>query len=226
MSTSEPEDETIREVSHEEYQRLRYQIMDCRRKRIARRLQDAATGLFRSQQTMEEEGFEIGHRVWQMRKQGRSLREISKSLRIPEQTLKPCLQEFEQRTMLEVGRAIEHFRALDTERLEDLMEAWLPIATGGPLKLERERDGMLVTELDYDRPMKASFIVLKVVETRIKLMLASQPDKSVQNETNVMVWLQQVMPQVSQAVRNVEAAPEPHARQVLELTSSVEDMGE
>jgi hypothetical protein len=218
----------IRQLDRDEYEQLRRQIMDCRRKRIARKEQASAGAILASEEAITEQGRELGHKVWEQRKAGRSLRQIAKSLDVSEHILKTCLHEFETRTMMEATRQLEHFRNLDNERLENVMASWLPLACGGPLRVERVRDGVLYSELDYERPAKATFIVLQVIEKRIKLMLASQPEKAVQGETNVMVWLQQVMPQVSQAVRNVEQAPESEAspRRTLVLESSAEQLGE
>jgi hypothetical protein len=104
---------------------------------------------------------------------------------------------------MEAGRLMTHFCNLDIERIEDQMAYWLPIACGGPISIEKVRDGEVFSEADFDRPLKASHWVLDAINLRLKLLLAMNGrsgNTEAASQNNIMIWLQQVLPGVTKAV--------------------------
>lgn len=147
-----------------------------------------------------------GLKVWELRKAGYSRREIAERLEIPLKVIDDCLGEFESRIGMGAGRAVEHYRVLDNERIEDLLRYWLPIATGGPIRIEKKRGGEVFSEADFDRPLRASYFVLQAIERRLKILAAGRPEdrKDGYSQTNVAVWLQSVLPSLEKIVQQVE----------------------
>ena len=153
-----------------------------------------------------QEAMDLGLKIWQLRKAGYSRLQILEQLEIPLKVIDDCLIEFESRIGMEAARAMEHYRVLDNERIEDLLRCWLPIATGGPIRIEKIRGGEVFSETDFDRPLKASYFVLQAIERRLKIMAASRPEvgKDGHRETNVSVWLQSVLPNLERIVQQVD----------------------
>lgn len=194
-------DEEIRQLNKEEYDQLK---AAAERKRIRKsRIEINADKIVQGEMLVGEEGLEIGAKAWQMRKNGWSLPRIAKELSVPSSVLEECLKEFEARVSMEAGRLMQHFMTLDMERIEDQMAYWLPIATAGPINIQKIRDGEVFTEPDFDRPLKASYWVLHAIQTRLKMLLAltgRTGASEATNSTNILVWLQQVLPGVGKAV--------------------------
>ena len=116
---------------------------------------------------------------------------------------------------MEAAQAMEHYRVLDNERIEDLLKCWLPIATGGPIRIEKIRGGQVFSEADFDLPLKASYFVLQAIERRLKIMAASRPEagKDGYGQTNVMVWLQSVLPSLQKIVQELDGDVPESAKQ-------------
>jgi hypothetical protein len=108
---------------------------------------------------------------------------------------------------------------LDDERIEDMMRYWLPIACHGRIRIEHVRDGEVYSEVDFDRPLKASFFVLQAINMRLKLLMAARPEGAKESQTSVLVWLQQVLPGVARVVQQVERQP----REMLEMGTEAEE---
>jgi hypothetical protein len=202
---SEESNEPLRHLSKEEFEQLRGAIRATERQRPKPRLQVNAERIAEAQMAAHEEGLEIGLRAWELRKAGKSKRAIVKEMGIDATVLDTCLQEYETRLGMEAGRMMEHYRNLDDERIEDLMAYWLPIAQHGRIRIEHVRDGEVYSEVDFDRPLKAAYWVLHAMSMRLKLMMASRPEGTARDSnTNVLVWLQNVLPSVSRVVQEVE----------------------
>lgn len=201
-------DDEIRQLNKEEYDQLKAAAEHKRVKKS--RLEVNADKIIENQLLIGEEGIEIGSKAWALRKNGWSLPRIARELGIPQQVLLDCLKEFEARVSMEAARMMTHFATLDIERIEDQMAYWLPIATGGPINIEKIRDGEVFSEPDFDRPLKASLWVLKAIETRLKILLAlnGRSGGTEGSQTNIMVWLQQVLPGIGKAVSESQR-PEP-----------------
>jgi hypothetical protein len=92
---------------------------------------------------------------------------------------------------VDVGRAMEHYRQLDNERIEQVIEAMVPIALDAP---DRPDEVLAESEADFDLRLKASYAVLGCIDARQKILMASCPEKSsVRKESvNVLAWLQQL----------------------------------
>ena len=93
------------------------------------------------------------------------------------------------------------------------------------------RNGSTYTELDTDTPVKAAAIVLGAIKSRIQLLVACRPEsvnggKDGSGQTNILMWLSQVMPGVQKIANQVEDAPVSRGRQnlVLECAAETEDL--
>lgn len=215
------ENEPIRELTREEFELLRASIREDRNRRTETRIQSNAKRIAEAELSAGEEGLEIGLKVWTMRKEGCSRTEIRKKLGISHTVLDSCLQEYELRMGMEAGRMMHHYRALDDERIEDMMKRWLPIACAGKVTVERTgRDGEIYTEEDFDRPLKASYWVLHAMSMRLKLLMASRGDAAKEGGTNVLVWLQGVLPGVQKVVQTVEQQAQ--GREILVMETEAE----
>jgi len=112
---------------------------------------------------------ELGRQIWHLRKAGYDRIQILEELEISVQQLEDSLTEFESQLGLDAGRAMEHFRQLDSERIEEVLECWMPLALG---------DGKPADEMnDFDLQLRASYGVLAAINERQKIMLASQPER-------------------------------------------------
>ena len=116
-----------------------------------------------------EQELELGRQIWHLRKAGYDRIQILEELEISVQQLEDSLTEFESQLGLDAGRAMEHFRQLDSERIEEVLECWMPLALG---------DGKPADEMnDFDLQLRASYGVLAAINERQKIMLASQPER-------------------------------------------------
>ena len=135
-----------------------------------------------------EQELELGRQIWQLVRAGYNRIEILQQLGITVQQLEDSLTEFESQLGLDAGRAMEHFRQLDSERIEEVLECWMPLALG---------DGKPVDEMsddDFDLQLRASYGVLAAINEQQKIMLASQPERPSTREAslNVLAFLQQL----------------------------------
>src|SRR5260221_12504322 len=105
-----------------------------------------------------------------MRKRGLSRYEVHRRLGIPMEAVDEMLAQFERHFYPDVGRMLQHYATLDDARLEDLLKAWMPVATAGPVERARLAKGSTVfTELHSHLPRKASSIGLVAITDRIQL---------------------------------------------------------
>jgi hypothetical protein len=102
------------------------------------------------------------------------------------QQLEDAFREFESQVAFDAGRAMEHYRLLDCERLEEVIQCWMSVALGAPSRADED---------DFDLRLKASYAVLEGIGMRQKIMLASRPERTSAREgdTNVLVWLQSAL---------------------------------
>jgi hypothetical protein len=171
---------------------------------------------------------ELGFKIWEMRRKGMSRYEVHRRLGIPMEAVNEILLEFQQQHFYpNVGQAMSHYAALDDQRLEDLVGRWLPVATGPALEVEKvSKNGQPYTELDTNLPLKAATIVLGAIKARIQLLTACRPEamngKDGGSQTNILLWLNQVMPGVQRIVQQVEGAPVSRDKQTLDLECEAE----
>jgi hypothetical protein len=220
------DEEVIRELTQAEYEGLRtgftrgYQVNTKTDTRLSSGALDDA------EPAPSQEAMELGLKIWELRKAGYSRLEILQRIKIPLKVIDDCLREFQSRIGMEAGRAMEHYRVLDNERIEDLLKCWLPIATGGPIRIEKIRGGEVFREADFDLPLKASYFVLQAIERRLKIMAASQPEagKDGHGQTNVAVWLQSVLPSLQKIVQQIDDGDAASAKKSLVRKSEVEKL--
>ena len=181
--------------------------------------------------TPNPQTMELGSRIWEWRKKGVSVYEIHKRLGIPMDAVKEILEAFEKAFYPDVGTMIHSYALLDDARLESLIQRWLPVATGPAPEVEKvSRNGQPYTELDTDTPAKAATIVLGAIKSRIQLLTACRPEgpngKDGHGQTNILMWLSQVMPGIQKVVNQVESAPASRPRQTLVLECEAEKLAE
>jgi hypothetical protein len=174
---------------------------------------------------------ELGSKIWEMRRRGFSRYEVHRRLGIPMEAVNEILLGFQQHFYPDVGQAMSHYAALDDQRLEDLVSRWLPVATGPAPEVEKiGRNGQAYTELDTDIPVKAANIVLGAIKGRIQLLMACRPEsasgKDGSGSTNILMWLNQVMPGIQKVVTEVENAPVSRGRQNLVLECEAEKLAQ
>jgi len=174
------------------------------------------------------QAMELGSKIWEMRKRGLSRYEVHRRLGIPMLAVDEILGQFQQAFYPDVGRMIQHYAALDDARLEALIHRWLPAATGPAPEIEKVgRNGRTYTELDTDTPVKAANIVLGAVKARIQLLMACRPEsanggKDGSSQTDILLWLNQVMPGIQRVVNQVESTPVSRGKQTLVLECAAE----
>jgi hypothetical protein len=86
---------------------------------------------------------------------------------------------------------MEHCFHLDNERIEQVIEALMPIALDVP---DRPDEVLAESEADFNLRLKAGYAVLGCIEARQKIFAASRPEKRSVREgsTEVLAWLQQL----------------------------------
>src|SRR5262249_11909107 len=151
------------------------------------------------------QAMELGSRFWEWRKRGVSVYEIACKEGLPMGAVKTILEQFEKAFYPDVGAALHHYAMLDDARLEDLMRRWLPVATGPAPEIEKVgRNGQTYFELDNETPAKAAAILLGAIKGRIQLLMACRPQsangKDGVGSTNILLWLNQVMPGIQKVV--------------------------
>jgi hypothetical protein len=157
----------------------------------------------------QEQKLELGRQIWDLRRAGYDRIEILKKLGISIQQLEDSLREFESQLAMDVGRAMEHYRELDNERIEQVVEALMPIALGDP-------DHPLETASDreYDTRLRASYAILGCIEARQKIIMASRPEKTGVREgsAEVLAWLQQLHAGTAKTLIATNAGSQPWLR--------------
>jgi hypothetical protein len=174
---------------------------------------------------------ELGAKIWELRRRGLSRFEVSKRFGIPMEHVTEILEQFQSHFYPDVGAALHHYATLDDARLESLMARWLPIATGPALEVVKmTRHGSCI-QLDHETPARAAAIVLGAIKARVQLLLACRPEganggKDGGGGTNLLVWLQNVMPGIQKVVTAVEGTPVSRPRQTLDLECEAETEAE
>src|SRR5262245_6989838 len=105
----------------------------------------------------QEEKLEIGREIWRLCKTGHSRLEVLQKLAISVSQLEDCLLAFESRLPADAARAMEECFRLDNERIEQVIEAWMPIALGDGHPADE------ISDADFDLQLKASYGVLAAI---------------------------------------------------------------
>jgi hypothetical protein len=137
----------------------------------------------------QEQKLEFGRQIWQLCRAGYNRIQILEELAISVQQLEDALREFESQVAFDAGRAMEHYRCLDNERIEEVIQCWMGVALDDP----PSPDEALYDD-DFDLRLRASYGALAAIGARQKILLASQPEKTSVRERNIDVlgWLQQL----------------------------------
>lgn len=139
----------------------------------------------------QEEKLKLGRQIWKLRKAGYDRIQVLRELEISVRQLEDCSREFDSQLAVDVGRAMEHYRNLDNERIEEVIQALMPIALDAP---DRPDEVLAESEADFDLRLKASYAVLGCIDARQKIFAASRPQKRSVREgsTEMLAWLQQL----------------------------------
>jgi hypothetical protein len=148
----------------------------------------------------EEENLELGRQIWHLCKAGYDRIEILKELGITLQQLEDAYRAFESQVAVDAGRAMEHFRFLDDERIEDLIGCWMQAALGDP-----EQPLETTDDAEFDLRLRASYAVLAGIGARQKILQACCPEKTSVEEgsANIVAWLQRQLPAGISDVENL-----------------------
>jgi hypothetical protein len=138
---------------------------------------------------LSDEGAQVGLQAWNLLKQGYDRFTISRTLKLPQELVDDILERFRECVAAEAGRMIQHYRLLDSERVEDLIAQWWPVATGCSL------DKILAGETSedhFEQALKAGYVILNAIEKRVDVLTAGQAQKpttkaAAQREILVMV---------------------------------------
>jgi hypothetical protein len=142
------EDEPLRLLSREEFEKLREDILQSRQ---TAQSTSTATSTAPSTPTFPssssppsspnpqatEQIMELGCRILELRKKGYSVYEVSRKLATPMQSVREIPEEFEQALHSEVAHDMQRRADLESARCDALLRTWLPIATGGPVPREK-----------------------------------------------------------------------------------------
>jgi hypothetical protein len=136
----------------------------------------------------QEQNLELGRQIWELCRAGYNRIEILKELAISVKQLEDAFREFESQVAFDAGQAMAHYRQLDNERIEEVIQCWMGVA----LDDSPSPDEALADD-DFDLRLKASYAVLAGIDARQKIMLASQPEATSVRERSIDVlgWLQQ-----------------------------------
>jgi hypothetical protein len=185
----------FRELTEQEYEELR-------RARLAEGgrppVGDQTRGARHAHSAVSEEAFSLAAEAWKMRKAGYSLWTIAKRLSVPIDFLSQVLANFEGNVSLEATRAVDHFRALDLERLEDVIARYMPVALGQEINLQSSEDE------SFESAMKAAQLVLRAIGQQTTLLGLGDPERGKSaHGKNVSGSLQDSLPSITKLVAGV-----------------------
>jgi hypothetical protein len=158
---------------------------------------------------VQEDATKLGRRIWQLALAGNNRDQIAERLKIPVELLDETLYAYRIR----LGLSIDHYRLLDNERLDRLLVRYLPMALGGPITIQKIKDGIPFCESDFDRPLKAGQFALQLMSQRTKILSASTQLEAGSpgsfggkdySERNIVIWLKEVMPSIDRITRELE----------------------
>lgn len=159
----------------------------------------------------QDDTTKLGRRIWQLALAGNNRDQIAERLKIPLELLDETLYAYRIR----LGLSIDHYRLLDNERLDRLLVRYLPMALGGPITIQKIKDGEPFCESDFDRPLKAGQFALQLMSQRTKILSATgqlettggvpgSPGGTNYTERNIVIWLKEVMPSIERITRELE----------------------
>jgi hypothetical protein len=113
--------------------------------------------------SLKEEALSLGSQAWQLRKEGYSIWTIAKRLRVPGDLLVQILENFEGQLVLEARHAVDYYRALDLERLDELIAHYLALALS-PI------DSQKIDAAELDHSLKAAALIVRTIEAKARLL--------------------------------------------------------
>src|SRR5262249_5459003 len=114
----------------------------------------------------QEQKLELAREIWQLCKAGDNRIQVREALGITLQKVEDASRECGSNVAVDAGRAMEHFRHLDNERIEQVVEALMPIALGNGSPNDE------ISDADFDLRLKASYAVLGCIDARCKIFAA------------------------------------------------------
>jgi len=80
----------------------------------------------------QDQKLELGRQIWDLLRAGHDRVQVLRKLGISIRQFEDSLREFQSQLSVDVGRAMEHYRNLDNERIEEVIQALMPIALDVP----------------------------------------------------------------------------------------------
>lgn len=163
----------------------------------------------------QEDTTKLGRKIWQLALAGNNRDQIAERLKIPVELLDETLYAYRVR----LGLSIDHYRLLDNERLDRLLVRYLPMALGGPITIQKIRDGEPFSVSDFDRPLEAGKFALQLMSQRAKILSATGQLEAGEgppgsfggknySERNIVIWLKEVLPSIDRITRELEVINE------------------
>jgi hypothetical protein len=173
--------------------------------------QEAAQRKASSEASEPEQILKLGRRIWNHALAGNNRDQIAERLKISLEQLDETLYQYR----LRLGLSIDHYRALDNERLDRLLVRWLPVALNGPITIQKIKAGEVFTEPDFEKPLEAAKYVLQLLDKRAKILGGTAQLESAggtpgsigakeYSERNIVIWLREVMPSIEKITRELE----------------------
>lgn len=109
------------------------------------------------------------YQIWDMRKQGHSIRDISISLGVTDKTIRADLVTVAKRHISELSETVEESRQLQIERLDGMLKQYQPLAEAGNLS--------------------AAAMVLSIESRRSKLLALDVPETKKLDVTGIREYV-------------------------------------
>jgi hypothetical protein len=115
------------------------------------------------------------HKIWELRMLGNSVIEVAHLTQCSIERVNEVMAACMEARRKDIAEMAEANKIMDAEKIELLLRHWLPVATQTeiitPKTIGRDRQGdpIVVDVEDFDRPLKALYGVLALLERKSKL---------------------------------------------------------
>ena len=107
--------------------------------------------------------------VWKLRLSGLSIMDIARRIDVAPRGVIAIIDTVYAAQRMDTSRMAEIGIQLDLDRIDLMLQSWLPIATTPEIVIEKVQRGETIEEIDIDRPLKALFAVCDLLKTRAKI---------------------------------------------------------
>lgn len=162
----------------------------------------------------DEATVKLGRKIWDLAMAGHNRDKIAQRLKMPIKIIEDTLNSYRIR----LGVSVDQYRLMDNERIERMINYWLPIALEGPVTVEKIRGQQVFRECDFDRPLEASKFVLQAIDKRCKVLEAAGSiiggaaqhfgipgANKPYGERQIFMWLKECGPSIDRLTREAES---------------------